>query len=248
MNETDNRHIPFFMTPEHECSYYDDRLARTVFGDPHQQPDRRAQTELARHGFRRSGRFMYRPECHGCNACIPSRIPVAAFRPSRSQRRNLRDNADLDVSMSAPYCNDFLLSFYNRYQEHRHPEGQMLASNAAQFSDFLLSPWADTSFLEAREGNQLKAVAVFDRFEDSLSAIYTFFDPAELHRGLGVFMILQLLERARRENLDWLYLGYWLPRHPKMAYKERFRPLEILVASEWRPYDELAGKLNSRGL
>ena len=248
MNETGNRHIPFFMTPEHECSYYDDRLARTVFGDPRREPDRKAQTELARHGFRRSGRFVYRPECHGCNACIPSRIPVAAFSPNRSQRRNLRDNADISVKSVAPYCNDFLLEFYNRYQRARHPEGQMIAANAAQFSDFLLSPWADTSFLEARLGNELLGVAVYDRFEDGLSAIYTFFDPESDRRGLGNFMILQLLDLARRHNLDWLYLGYWLPGHPKMAYKERFKPLEILVAGEWRPHEELAGKLNSRGL
>lgn len=248
MNEIGSRHIPFFLTPEHECSYYDDRLARTVFGDPRQSPDRRTQTELARHGFRRSGRFMYRPECHGCNACIPSRIPVAAFEPNRSQRRNLRDNADLDIRSAAPYCNDFLLDFYNHYQLARHPEGQMIAHNAAQFADFLLSPWADTSFLEAREGETLRGVAVYDRLNDGLSAIYTFFDPQVPQRGLGSFMILQLLELARRQDLDWLYLGYWLPGHPKMAYKERFRPLEILVGDSWQPLDEMTGKLNSRGL
>lgn len=248
MNELPSSTLPFFLTPEHECSYYDDRLARTVFGDPRQTPDRRTQTELARHGFRRSGRFMYRPECAGCAACIPARIPVALFRPSRSQQRNLRDNSDLAVHPVAPYCNDFLLHLYNRYQQQRHPEGQMLADNAAQFSDFLLSPWADTSFLEVRDRGVLAAIGVFDRFDDGLSAIYTFFEPDYEVRGLGVFVILQLVELARRQNLDWVYLGYWLKDHPKMAYKQRFRPLEILVGNEWLPAADHAGKLNSRGL
>lgn len=239
--------LPFFVTPEHECSYYNDRLARTVFGDPRQSPTNQTQTELARYGFRRSGRFMYRPECANCCACIASRVPVALFGASRSQRRNLRDNADLRVDVVSPYCNDYLLDFYNRYQRSRHPEGQMLADNAAQFSDFLLSPWSCTEFLEVRRDDTLLAIGVFDRLNDGLSAIYTFYDPDSDTRGLGVFVILKLIELARRDNLDWLYLGFWLPQHPKMTYKSRFRPLEILVENEWQVLDDSAAKLNSRG-
>jgi len=63
--------------------------------------------------------------------------------------------------------------------------------------------------------------------------VYTFYDPAETARGLGTFAILAQLEWAAREGLPHLYLGYWIAEHPKMDYKRRFRPLEILVQGSW---------------
>lgn len=226
--------LPLYLTPDHECSYYDDRQARTVFGDPRHVPDRRMQTLLAEQGFRRSGRYLYKPECRGCGACIAARIDVPAFAPDRSQRRNLRRNANLEISVQEPWCDEDLLALYNRYQARRHPEGHMLAESRKAFEDFLVAEWSDSRYLEMRFGRELLGVAVFDRLHDGLSAVYTFFDPDAEKRGLGVFAILKLVELAAEENLSWVYLGYWLPEHPKMDYKRRFRPLEILLGNRWQ--------------
>lgn len=240
MNRRVHRRLPLYLTPEHECSYYDDRQARTVFGDPRIAPDIAAQTRLAQQGFRRSGRYLYRPECAGCAACIAARIDVNAFQPNRSQRRNLRGNTDLDVSLQAPWCNDELLALYNRYQQQRHPDGQMLAADRKAFEDFLLAEWSDSQFLEMRDDGRLIGVMVFDRLDDGLSAVYTFYDPDAQRRGPGTFAILKLIELAREEHLPHAYLGYWLPGHAKMDYKRHFRPLEVLLGNRWQ-------QLRSRG-
>ncbi|MBT3172642.1 MAG: arginyltransferase, partial [Rhodospirillaceae bacterium] len=38
----------------------------------------------------------------------------------------------------------------------------------------------------------------------------------------------------RETNKKYLYLGFWIEESAKMAYKARFRPLQMLVAGTWR--------------
>jgi len=89
----------------------------------------------------------------------------------------------------------------------------------------------------------LLAVAVTDVTPQGLSAVYTFFDPDQAHRGLGTFAILQQIAWAQREQLPHLYLGYWIRDHRKMDYKRRFRPLEAYDGRRWHAFDdELDGR------
>ena len=106
----------------------------------------------------------------------------------------------------------------------------------ADFEGFLACDWSPTRFLEIRNDKQLVAVAVTDVLADSLSAVYTFFDPELAARSLGTFAILSQIEHARKAGLDYLYLGFWLRDHPKMDYKQRFRPLEYLSGRDWLPF------------
>ena len=80
---------------------------------------------------------------------------------------------------------------------------------------------------------RLAAVMLMDRMEDSLSAVYSFFDGGETRRSLGTHMILWMIERAHALGLPYLYLGYWIDGSDKMAYKARFKPLEILGQDGW---------------
>jgi arginine-tRNA-protein transferase len=123
---------------------------------------------------------------------------------------------------------------FQRYQRARHAEGGMADAGREAFMDFLGCAWSDTRFVEFRLGDDLLAVAVVDRLLGGLSAVYTFFDPRQSARGLGVFAVLWQVEEARRLGLDWLYLGYWIRDCRKMAYKSRYRPLEAWVDGVWR--------------
>jgi arginine-tRNA-protein transferase len=80
---------------------------------------------------------------------------------------------------------------------------------------------------------KLVAACLFDRLDDGLSAVYSFFDPKLDGRSLGSYMVLWLIETARAEALPFVYLGYWIAGAPKMSYKARFRPLEALGETGW---------------
>ena len=55
--------------------------------------------------------------------------------------------------------------------------------------------------------------------------------------SLGSFIVLRLIEEARRRGLPYVYLGYWIAASRKMAYKIRFQPLEAFGAEGWAPMD-----------
>jgi arginine-tRNA-protein transferase len=85
-----------------------------------------------------------------------------------------------------------------------------------------------------RLGDKLLAVAVVDRLDDALSAVYTFYEPEEKQRSLGTFSILYEASEAMRLGLDWLYLGYWIKDCNKMNYKNVYKPLEYFRNNTWK--------------
>lgn len=228
--------LKFYATPPHACSYLPEQTAVTAFVDPEARLTSGLYSALAVHGFRRSGEHIYRPHCGQCQACIPVRIPVEAFlsQPlARRFRRVLKANEDLSVAARRKAFDTEHYALYARYIDERHADGDMYPPSEAQYRNFLLSSWADTEFVEFRLGERLLAVAVTDVMHNGLSALYTFYDPAEEARGLGVNAVLWQLEECRRRGLPHLYLGYYIQDCRKMSYKHIYRPQELLVDGRW---------------
>lgn len=225
--------IKFYATHIHPCSYLPGEDAVTLFVDPAATMTTAHYTALAQLGFRRSGEHIYRPHCPHCNACVPVRIPVADFTPDRSQRRTWRRNQDLRFVRHPVGFDEHHYRLYQRYQAHRHPGGGMDNGDESDYLHFITSPWGESALYEMRAGQRLLGVAVIDHLEDGFSAVYTFFDPDERTRALGVQAILWQVEEARRRGLDWVYLGYWIQACNKMAYKTRYQPLEYFDGSQW---------------
>jgi len=90
---------------------------------------------------------------------------------------------------------------------------------------------------DARNGDDLLAVALTDVLGDGLSMVYSFFEPDEAGRSLGTLMVLDHIERAQRMGLAYVYLGYWVSGSRKMDYKGRFLPQERLTPDGWLRVD-----------
>jgi arginine-tRNA-protein transferase len=226
--------LKFYLTRPHPCSYLPERAASTLFADPQALISGRDYGALLARGFRRSGALFYRPHCTLCDACIPLRVPVAEFKPRRSQRRVLRLNGDLHVRQCGAAFNDEHFRLYKRYMTVRH-SADGSAIRAQDYEDFLLHPpEIDCALYEMRAQNRLLAVALVDRAPQGLSAVYTFYDPAQTRRSLGVYAVLWQIQEARRLGLPWLYLGYWIRECARMSYKDQYRPCEIYREGRWR--------------
>ena len=227
------RDIKVYTTYPHSCSYLDDQEATTLFVDPRQPIDKALYSKLSVLGFRRSGDHIYRPHCSSCAACVPARIPVSAFEPSRGQRRVWQRNQDLRVVSTVDAGDDEAFDLYRRYINQRHSDGDMYPPEREQFESFLNSVWECTRYFRFYDTERLVAVAVADSLDDGLSAIYTFFDPSMVKRSLGVYAILWEIDQARELDLDYVYLGYWIQNCQKMAYKSNYRPLQVYLNNSW---------------
>jgi arginine-tRNA-protein transferase len=196
--------------------------------------DMRAYARLIDKGFRRSGSDVYRPCCYRCQSCVSTRVPVNAFKPGRSQRRNWKRNSDLTVTVNTSGYKPEYSDLYLRYIRSRHAGGGMDDDTPAAFASFILTSWCETVLLEFWAGDVLLGVAATDRLEQGLSSVYTFFDPDEgTERGLGTFALLWQIDWARTLGLPYVYPGYWIADSPKMNYKARFRPIKGYIDDRW---------------
>ena len=225
--------IRLFRTSPHPCSYKENQRSATVFVDPDLAIDKSLNSKLSDLGYRRSGAHLYRPDCDFCSACISCRVPVEFYHFRRSQRRILTNNRDLAVVEKNDLTCDESFSLYERYINKRHADGDMYPATPEQFEAFIKTKTVDTRFYLFYRGTKLLAVSVTDVLEHGLSAVYTFFDPAEPKRSLGIHSVLHQVNKAKEFGLPYLFLGYWIKNCKKMEYKSLFRPMEMLVDGNW---------------
>jgi arginine-tRNA-protein transferase len=224
--------IQFYVTAPYTCSYLSNQLAQSIIATPQHLVDGHQYSGLIQQGFRRSGKFVYRPHCENCNACIPVRLPVADFQASRSQKRAYKQHQNLDTSVSTLFFDEAHFALYKAYQIARH-EGNAQEETAEQYRNFLVQSNVDSLFVSFTLDGVLKIVSVVDIVEDGVSAVYTFYDTEDTKASYGTYSIMWLIAWCKQLKLPYLYLGYWIKNSQKMAYKENYGPQEALIDGEW---------------
>ena len=242
--------LQFYVTTPYQCGYLPNKLAQSLIATPHHLVDANVYSGLIQQGFRRSGKFVYRPHCENCNACIAVRVVLKDFVPSRSQKRAFKQHADLSARILPLGYHQDHFELYASYQAARHAEPENFNTDkdeAEQYRQFLCMSNVESLMVEFRDAdNQLKIVSVVDVVRDGVSAVYTFYDTSfqtsdskpsygdHLKRAsFGTYSIMWQIEWAKSLDLPYLYLGYWIAASEKMAYKQLFKPQEKLIDGEW---------------
>ncbi len=233
----------FFVTNPGPCPYLPGKTERKVFTELNGPHADELNDALGRIGFRRSQNVAYRPSCLDCKACISVRVLTEEFEPNATQRKILRRNEDLQVSACRPWSTGEQFALLRRYLGERHPEGGMVNMDEMDFADMVEQSPVQSHVVEYRtpprfgRAGELVAACLTDRQGDGLSMIYSFYDAkAEGRSGLGNFIIMDHILRAREAGLPYVYLGYWVDGSPRMNYKTRYQPLEKLGPEGWERF------------
>jgi len=230
---------PFYRTASLPCPYLDGQTERKLITEISGTDSFTFYNELSRAGFRRSHHLAYRPACAGCAACLPVRVDVRNFEISRSLRRTMSTNRDLVTRLVPARASTEQYRVFSRYQRSRHAESDMASMTYGDYRAMVEDSPVMTVMQEHRKADgNLVAACLADLLDDGLSAVYSFFDPAESARSPGTAVILALVAEAQKRALPYVYLGYWIAASRKMAYKTRFRPLEALTSQGWAPISQ----------
>ena len=230
----------FFVTSPSPCPYLPGKQERKIFTELSGPHAGELNDALGRIGFRRSQSVAYRPSCAGCTACVSVRVVADQFVPNATQRKLLRRHADIEVTACKPWATEEQYQLLRRYLASRHPGGGMATMDENDYADMVEQSPVSSYVIEYREPSRhgergrLVGACITDQQIDGLSMIYSFFLADEEGRpGLGNFIIMDHILRARAAELPYVYLGYWVKGSARMAYKTRYRPIEVLGPTGW---------------
>lgn len=222
------------------CPYFADRLARLPLRLPARALRREELDERLSAGDRRQGLVLYRTACPACTACEPIRLSASEFALSRTHRRILkRGDGFFRVEIGPPLADERRVELYNRHKRGRGLTDRQEPIDLDGYRDFLGSTCCETFEIRYSRGETLVGVAVVDRSETSLSAVYCYYDPGYEKWSPGTYSILKQLELCRTWGLEYLYLGLYIADSEVMRYKARFLPHERLLHGRWTTVEEV---------
>ncbi|MGH8047695.1 MAG: arginine-tRNA-protein transferase [Chthoniobacterales bacterium] len=170
--------------------------------------------------------FRYNFSFHAGLLCgvIPLRVRLGEFEESKSQRRVIRRNADLEMRfVPAGHC-----AAYDRlFVKHRTRFTENVPDS---LRDFLSEAPAEipcaNMALEVRLGRELLAVSFMDIGAEATSSVYAVFDPEHAPRSLGIFTMLMEIAQSRKLGKVFHYLGYSYSVPSVYDYKKGFHRVE----------------------
>lgn len=229
------------------CPYLDDEVARMPLelpisrcGPGHSRQSNAgvsnpAATDwLLASGYRRSGSFVYRTACPNCCQCQPTRLDPKRFRWGSSFRRTSnRADRELRFEWRDAIVDARRVELFNLHRRIRDLSQHDEDVTAESYHSFLVDSCCDTMELSIYHDSVLIGISIVDVGADSLSAVYTHFDPGYSRFSIGTVAILKQIQWAIQRNYRWLYLGMYVRSNSHLNYKSRFGPQQRFIRGTW---------------
>jgi len=204
----------------------------------------KALDELLAAGFYRMQHLMFT-----CNETTTSdewrTIPVFWLRTlinncklANSAKNILRKCAGFSVVIQNAEADEEINVLYELYKNH------VLFQAANSVADYLHQPILDDPFnsmmIKVYDMNRLIAAGYFDKGETTIAGIMNIYHPGYHSYSLGKFLILQKLQYALSEKMQFYYTGYISTESTRFDYKTfpDANAVEVLLPLQqmWVPY------------
>ncbi|MCU0285811.1 MAG: GNAT family N-acetyltransferase [Acidobacteria bacterium] len=201
--------------------------------------------KLLNMGFRHFGEIFFRPICGYCRRCISLRIPVQSFSPSLSVRRLFNRARGLQVTLEKAEPSIAAFEIYMQHKKRFKTKEYDPQERYGHYVRSFFHPFPFNRMLTIKEGDQLIAVSHLDVTEKTMSAIYCYFDEKYSRFSPGKLAVYKEIELAKEMGIEWLYLGYYIPRNRHTKYKIQFKPNQLMIGYEhWFDYMDHSGKIS----
>lgn len=174
-------------------------------------------------GWRRFGKYFFKPSCLNCSMCIPIRIDTEQLSPTSSQRRVINRGAEIRMDAVVPHATDEAWQVYRNHSAGQFGREVSRQDFEKTFFD-LAVPAVQTEY---RMDGTLLALGFLDISDEGMSSVYFAFDPEWSRYSTGILSIFREAELVRSTGGRWYYLGYWVPGCKSMDYKARYGPHQL---------------------
>jgi len=226
------------------CPYLDGQTARMPLRMPLEKITPSQADQRLAEGNRRTGEFIYQTNCPSCTACQPIRLNCRSFEFTRNQRRTLSKGNQKFRQKTGPLQSDpERIALFNKHRRQRGLAKRDSDIDADEYTWGFVRSCLESFEITYWHENMLACLAVCDRGEKSMSAVYTYFDPELESHSLGTYSILKQVEFCKEQDLEYLYLGYYVAGSRHMQYKSRFIPNERLINGKWVQFETRDGEI-----
>ncbi len=222
-----------------QCGYFKDR--KSLFEEYLLEDISEVEFEdLLAHGMRHFGEYYFRPRCNHCYDCVPIRLRPDDYIMTRSQKRSIRSCSQVEIRLGRP---NFSEEKFKLYLDHKK-RFQSLQDDVEDQENFRLSFYAKTPFgmeFEYFLEGKLIGVGLADVTRKTFSAIYTFYSMKHTQLSLGTYSIVKQIQFCQSRGIPYFYMGYFIANNKSLVYKANFRPNEVYINHEWRPFRNTEG-------
>lgn len=215
---------------ESDCAYLKGKTSLTEYNIISRPTIDMAEDYLDQ-GWRRFGKMFFRPSCTNCSKCIPLRVELSDFKLTRSMRKAVNKNKNINVEIGSPECTRQHIALHNVFHEYQKQNKNwphhIISSTEYRMLFCEPMPFAK-EFRYFNEKGKLVGVGYVDTLPSAYSSLYFFYHPDWSPSSPGIFSIITEIQHAIKNGASHYHLGYYVDGCSSMEYKLRFSPFKLL--------------------